>query len=424
MKNKPTHTIVSVSCILLLLAILLAGCGGKSTKQVPCPPIRIGIMIAPDGSTVGTEQKQGYEFALKQINKSGGVQGCPIQLVYENEGQTDDPEIAQVALLSLADEGVVAVIGATSNEATSRAAAITRSLQIPFIIPSVASNDFIQKENQWVFRISASNSVEADVAFNMLKSKMSSDAKIAILFEKTTFGESAAVTAAESAMERNLQIVMYQRFDPSATDFNQQIAQAVELEANAIYLIANQSDTAQALIKSANKSDGSFHIIGAGNGFTAREFLFDDQGKVNKALGTALIVTPWAEDLPWEGITAYKEDFEKFSNRKSAAAVRNVEAYTALTVTAKAIDVTLADEQGGWLEKLASVENLPDFREALSQSLRNNSDSSEMIMGPISFDSAGQNNQQPVLIQCINDQLITVYPSDFAKRSPIFTLGW
>lgn len=409
--------------VLLLLSIMLSACN-KSNRKVPCPPIRVGILLASDDSKAGADQKMGYEFALREINKAGGVQGCPIQLVYENEGLSDDPEIAQVALLSLADEGVVTIIGATTNEATTKAAAIAKSLQIPLIIPSVASNDFIQKENQWVFRLSASNGMEADTAFTLVKSKLSTEAKVAILFEKTTFGESAAIAAAESAMERNLQVVMYQRFDPSASDFNQYFDQAAELEVNTIYMITSQPETAQVLINSANKSDGSFHVIGAGNGFTSAEFLYDEKGKANSSLKTTLIVTPWAGDLPWKGIADYIKNFQQFSNGKIVASAANVEAYTALQVAANAINEALLDDVNGWLEKLNTVENLPGFREALSQALRNYNNSDETLMGPVNFDSTGQNSQQSVLIQLISGQITTVFPSTFAKRSPIFTMGW
>jgi ABC-type branched-subunit amino acid transport system substrate-binding protein len=386
--------------------------------------------MASEDTKIGSVQKQGYEVALQEINKNNEAGGCPIELVYKNEGDSGDAETSQVALLSLADEGVVAIVGASSNDATIKAAAISQNLKIPLIIPFVSGDDLTKKENQWVYRISASNRVEADTAFSLVKSQLGSKANIAILFEETAFGENAAVQSAESVMENNMQIVMYQRFDTASRDFDALFTQAVKDQADAIYLICNDTGVAQTLINSAVKqSADSLQIFGSGNGFTDVGFLYDSAGGLNKTLGNTMIVTPWAKDLPWKGIDTFTSNLDAYGKKINSggpyiAVTRNVESYTALHFVTNAITATLADEKSDWRTKLTKSENLPGFREALSLAMRNKGILSESLLGTIAFDTFGQNNQQPVIIQSIDGQLNTVYPAQVAKKTPVFTQGW
>lgn len=97
--------------ILLLVFILPACASGKSASSQQCLPIRIGVVLADESQENGREQKQGYEMALAEINQAGGVQGCPVELIYKNEGEQSDAETAQVAVLQLADENVLAILG-------------------------------------------------------------------------------------------------------------------------------------------------------------------------------------------------------------------------------------------------------------------------------------------------------------------------
>ncbi len=133
--------------ILLLLLGVLSGCGkGKNTKV--CPEIPVGVLVGSADSVDGNMQKLGYEMALQEFNANTAGTVCPISLVYAEEGIGTNLNSSQNILLNLADQGVVALIGASSNEASMQAAAITRNLEIPLVIPRLTADELTKTDNQ------------------------------------------------------------------------------------------------------------------------------------------------------------------------------------------------------------------------------------------------------------------------------------
>ena len=62
----------------------------------------------------------GYELAVKQINESGGINGRPIVIVPKDTG--NDPAITVERMTELKDEGVVAIVGPSSDSLAPAAA--------------------------------------------------------------------------------------------------------------------------------------------------------------------------------------------------------------------------------------------------------------------------------------------------------------
>ena len=124
--------------LFIILILILSGCSlGRQTAATQCLPIRIGVLIADENLERGLEQRKGYEMALREINEAGGIQGCPVELIYKDEGEVANSESAQVSIRQLADENVLAIIGGTTNDPTMRAAAIASYFKVPFLIKFV-----------------------------------------------------------------------------------------------------------------------------------------------------------------------------------------------------------------------------------------------------------------------------------------------
>jgi len=158
--------------LFLILLIISTGCSfGKSTQPDQCIPIRIGVIIADDNLESGYEQKKGYDMAITEINRAGGIQGCPVEIVYETLGDEASTESAQVAIMQLAEQNVLAIIGGTTNEVTMQAATIASYFKVPLIIPTSTNDEITKVGNQWIFRLRASNESDAKTAFEMVMNR-------------------------------------------------------------------------------------------------------------------------------------------------------------------------------------------------------------------------------------------------------------
>jgi branched-chain amino acid transport system substrate-binding protein len=410
-------------CVILASLVLISGCKRSSEEKV-CPPILIGVILAEDDGGIGQEQKDGYEFALQEINEAGGVFDCQIELSYKDEGKGTDIETAQVAVMDLADDGVVAVLGATSSDATMRAAAIASYFEVPMIIPAEIGDEVTQRGNQWIFRLSAANVTYANVAFDMIKSELGTVANTAILFERTAFGESAAVTAATSAMERGLDVVSYESFSSAAADYSEIMEHVEASQPAAFYIISSNSSQAQSLLNAIEDQnlDGSI-LVGQGSGFANRDFLYTGNNNLKDDTENIMLALPWSKDMPWHGIEKFCFEFEAYAGYPAVS--HNVETYVALHLLVEALEEVVQNNEEGWMDELEGEEFILGFREVLAQALKNiRGSKNETVMGPVEFDATGQSSQGAILVQVIEGELYTVYPPAYAVHRPVYIKGW
>ncbi len=204
--------------VVCLLA--LAGCSvlpfnlGPTAKLQPCPGITVGVLIGGDADPIAQEQRDGYELALEQINADGGPGGCPITLAYELESSGDSQNQVERAIRSLVEERqAIAVLGGTSSEASMFAASLANRFLVPMLIPSGGGAYILPVENYWVFRLDAGDEAYSLAAFAKIKEDLGEGAGVEIVFEDTTYGNDAAVTAANAMEQQLLRLVNYIPFE-------------------------------------------------------------------------------------------------------------------------------------------------------------------------------------------------------------------
>ncbi len=417
--------------VCLILILLLSACKAASTTSgIPCPPLLVGVVVAESGVSGAQEQRDGYELALSEINQAGGVQNCPVKLVYESEGSPANPDDAQVAMLNLSDRGVLAVLGSTSNSAAKRVAAISSYFKIPVLISTETGDDILEVGSSWVFRIPPTNKSAAGMAFDMVKATIGSQVNLAIIYEHTEYGESAAVAAGQAALDRSMRLVDYQGYFPEAIDFATILEQVKATTPDVIYLI-NSDPTQAAELVAAFQSQylPVTMMIGSGSGFTGPAFLYDKDGRLS-APEDFFITSAWSADLPYHSTSRFGYDLATYrqsqgNNSAIPAVVGNVEAYTALHVVVDGITELLGSSKDAWLEKLSNRDNLSAFRDALAATLRGFKASAHpTLLGPLEFDATGQNKNDSILLQVSGGKLVTVFPSTLAVQPPAYTKGW
>jgi branched-chain amino acid transport system substrate-binding protein len=123
-------------------------------------PIRIGL-AGPLSDSAGAIMKRAADVAVEQINASGGIGGRPLELIARND--FDDPDSAVAVATALEKEGVVAVIGHVSSEATLAAAAIYNGAGTPVVqISPSASAAAITTAGDYTFRVCPSVSRQGE----------------------------------------------------------------------------------------------------------------------------------------------------------------------------------------------------------------------------------------------------------------------
>ena len=252
------------------------------------------------------------------------------------------PNTDEIAMLELVEQDVIGIVGATSTNATKRAAALANYFKIPFLISSDTGDDVTLTGTQWLFRIPPQNKTYATVAFDMIKANMTGRANIAILYEHSEYGESAAVAAGTAVLNHGLNLVSYQGYNLVQPDLATIMTDIKDASTDIVYLISTDPQQARLLLNALRTpqtavknfpvgSLGLSMVIGNGSGFTSRDFLYDKDGKLTSSLESIFVTSAWSADMPYHGSGKFGYDLTAFRQTKGNSSaippvVRNVEA--------------------------------------------------------------------------------------------------
>ena len=115
LKRLRVFSLVRVAFLLVIPAIFIGGCDRTSE------PIKIGMSInlSGRGGTAGEHIRDGAMLAVDEVNKSGGINGRPLELLVRDDENSE--EGIRKADEFLVKEGVVAIIGHSYSSNTVKA---------------------------------------------------------------------------------------------------------------------------------------------------------------------------------------------------------------------------------------------------------------------------------------------------------------
>jgi branched-chain amino acid transport system substrate-binding protein len=407
--------------LLMIMPLLLTACSERvlglvkaSNQSEPKCPIHIGIITSQTGrhAAGGEEHKLGYDMAADEINAKGGILGCQVELVYEDD--KSEPYQAQLAVQKLVEQDKVPIIiGAYSSGATTPAAGVANAYKIPFMVPSASSDLITDQGYKWVFRINAPSSAYVSTALDFVEEKLGIATTVAIIYEDSFFGESASVVAAMGAVERELKVVAYEDYKAGSADYAQLLTRVKATNPDVIYFASGGLGDAVLLMQQCKELDLNPKLyLGHAGGFVNPNFLEDAGEYAEYFIATA----QWAPDVEWQDADRQNAaDFaRKFRDRYGVTpGMRSAQTYTTLYVVKHAIELAGQSESLNWTD-------IRKARIAIHDALRK-TDLEKTIFGPIQFDRTGQNAHPVLLIQVINGQFVTVYPQEykFPDQDPI-----
>jgi branched-chain amino acid transport system substrate-binding protein len=139
---------------MLLLLVLFAGLFGieGAPKARSSETIKIGLMDTLTTTLAASLpwSHVGYELAVKQINDSGGIHGRMIEIVPKDTG--NDPAITVERMNELKAEGVVAIVGPSSDSLAPAAAQWSRQNKMVVITQGTSSTKVsVENANKYFF---------------------------------------------------------------------------------------------------------------------------------------------------------------------------------------------------------------------------------------------------------------------------------
>jgi branched-chain amino acid transport system substrate-binding protein len=133
------------------------GCrGGGGSRST----VKIGAVLPLTGDSAawGDQGRKGIEVAVREVNDSGGVNGQPIEVVYEDSQANPRLAVSAISKLISVDK-VPAVVGDAVSATTLAMAPIAEETQVVLIAP-LASAPAISDAGKFIYRVWPSDMLE------------------------------------------------------------------------------------------------------------------------------------------------------------------------------------------------------------------------------------------------------------------------
>lgn len=249
------HTMGRWTILMVALAMLAAACGGgggegaatttpgdtgttaagtdttegtTDTTGAPAAgePVVVGALFDLSGATadVGTPYAEGMRAYVDWLNQSGGVNGRPIELLWQDYQY--DVAIAEQFYSDYIAQGAVAIQGWGTGDTEALRGQIT-SDEVPFMSASYAETLINPEETPYNFVVAASYSQQMRIALRWISENHDGHAEVAVFHHDSPFGQSPVEDGRAYIEDEGLDIG-YQSYPMpgGATDYVGELTQA------------------------------------------------------------------------------------------------------------------------------------------------------------------------------------------------------
>jgi branched-chain amino acid transport system substrate-binding protein len=227
---------------ILIVAIVIIAIFAKpkaSKVAIEGDTVKIGLIgpLSGEAATYGESMRQGAELAVEQINANGGIQGKPIEMIYEDGKCTGSSSVSATQKLISVDQ-VKFIVGAGCSGETIAAAPVAEAAKVLMLSP-VSSNPAISTMGDYIFRNHPSDNESGAMVANLIIAKTN---QAVVISENTDYSQGIRKVFVDSYTKAGGQLVMDEAFNTGTTDFRSLLSKVKASGVNSIFIDA-QSET-------------------------------------------------------------------------------------------------------------------------------------------------------------------------------------
>ncbi|MGC2047922.1 MAG: branched-chain amino acid ABC transporter substrate-binding protein [Gallionella sp.] len=212
------------SLLLAAITLTLLGCQKSSTTDQGASGelvVRIGASAPLTGpqAQVGKDNENGTRMAIDDANTKGTIiGGRKVHFELISEDDQADPKTATIVAQKLVDNKVSGVIGHLNSGTSIPAARIYSDNGIPQISPSATAVAYTAQGFKTAFRVMANDAQQGRV-LGEYAAKKTAAKKIAVIDDRTAYGQGLADEFIKAAQANGAQIVAHEYTSDKAMDF-------------------------------------------------------------------------------------------------------------------------------------------------------------------------------------------------------------
>jgi branched-chain amino acid transport system substrate-binding protein len=293
--------------IALASMVLLSACGGGAKPAAEAgaaggkEPIKLGAVFSLTGpnSPLGVPEKQAVEMLVKEINGAGGVDGRPVEVVFEDD-KSDNTEAVKAVKKLVSKEKVVALLGSSGSGPSLGMAEFSQAEKIP-LISMAAADQMTNPVRAGIFKTPHTDVHGTKRIYKYLKEK--GITKIALLNDSNPYGSGWTQQLQKYAPEYGITIVAEEKYGTKDPSMSSQLTKIKGTDAQAL-IVAGTNPGPATIVKEAKQLNLSIPIISS-HGSANSKFLelVGDAGEgVLMVAGKLLVSDQIAADDPQAAI--------------------------------------------------------------------------------------------------------------------------
>lgn len=270
---------------LAVAAVAAIGLLSPAVSAQDKTPIKLGLAITQTGpySPPALFELRGYELAIDQINKAGGLLGRQVDIVkYDDQG---NPSTAvQLYQKLLTDDKVDLLLSPYQADLTAAVAPIVNRAEK--VMPSLAANvEIYNGKYPYLMQSITQTGRYMGPVIDLAATK--GYKTIALLVQNTQFPKQLADGVMALAKEKGMEVVFSESYPPTTTDFSALVLKAGEKKPDVIIGATYLAD-AQGIVRAAKAQNVQAKIFAFSIGPVEPEFYRGLGSAAEQMFGTTL----------------------------------------------------------------------------------------------------------------------------------------
>lgn len=207
-------------------------------------PIKIGSVLRLSiGAEHGIPAKRGVQMAVDEFNRSGGLQGRKVEVIFEDE--KDSPTAAVNAVQKLVNvDKVIALCGPMTSGATLASYKSAEEAKVPYITPT-ATSPKISGASPYLYRGCSRIDTQARVLTEYIARNWKPKS-VAILYSNEPYGKGCAEVFGKEFEKLGVKKVAEESFLRGSRDFKAQLTKIKAANPDILFIPGYTPETAPA----------------------------------------------------------------------------------------------------------------------------------------------------------------------------------
>ncbi len=390
-------------------ALIAAAAGGISAALSSDDVIVLGAAVSLTGKYAqnGANTKNGYDLAIREINKAGGVKvggkTYTLSIRYYDDESTP-ARGTELAERLIRQDSVKFILGPYSSGLTKAILPVVEKYKAPMVEANGAARELFTKGYHYIFAVLSTSDQYLTPAVDLAAEhaeklgKKPGEIRVALAMENDPFAQDVRAGVLDDVQRHGMQIVIDDQLPPELNDMSVTLTKVKALKPD-LLIVSGHEKGALTAINQVKALRVYVPILAMTHCDSAQI-----AEKLGEAAEYALCAQQWHESLAYKGeVFGSAADFSR--------AFREAYGYPApyqAAQCAAAVHV-FADA----FKRAQSLE--PEkVRGALAAT------ELQTFYGPVKFDAAGRNIGKPmVLTQVQGGKYVVVYPTASAQAKPI-----